>query len=312
MQPKEFNHTEATAYLLGQLSEADAARLEAVWLADETKFAQLQAMQDEMLDAYAGGQLTPPEREQFERQILASPFLRERAAFAQTLAQHIHQQNTDVTTAVGAEFPRASQFGGGWLWEWFYGFRLNWQWTAAAVGLLLVLGGGWWLMRSQPTSPTQAQLTPVTTPVTPAVQASPATTPEPKTIPQLPKPKTESLAPQTLASIVLTPLALRDKSNLPRLRIPTAARTVRFQLRLANANPRQQYRIEIENSDETRVWSRDRQRARAATAPTQFTIEVPVRLLTADDYLIKLQRRTTAGTYEEVATYPVRIQLPER
>ncbi len=57
-------------YLLRRLPEADADQFEARILADDECAEQLREAEDDLLDDYAAGQLTPDERDAVERYLL--------------------------------------------------------------------------------------------------------------------------------------------------------------------------------------------------------------------------------------------------
>jgi hypothetical protein len=73
------------AYLLGELPEAESVRLEEQYLADETVFAELRAIEAELYDAYARNSLSPARRRLFEQKLLATPEQRWQLEFSRTL-----------------------------------------------------------------------------------------------------------------------------------------------------------------------------------------------------------------------------------
>ena len=88
-----------TDYLLGELPDPDQKALEARYFVDDALFEQLLAIEDEMIERYARGEVTPAERAQFERHFLASPARRKRVRFAKAwmryvtaLAAEVHRQ----------------------------------------------------------------------------------------------------------------------------------------------------------------------------------------------------------------------------
>ena len=73
---------ELVGYLLGELSEEDAERLDEMSLVDDEFAARLRLVEDDLVDAYAGGRLSGERLKRFESFYLASPRRREKAAFA--------------------------------------------------------------------------------------------------------------------------------------------------------------------------------------------------------------------------------------
>lgn len=72
-------------YLLGLMSDEEAARIEEVYLSSDELNDDLQAAERELIDRYVGGDLSQPERERFESFFLCSPGRNERLRFAKAL-----------------------------------------------------------------------------------------------------------------------------------------------------------------------------------------------------------------------------------
>ena len=82
------------SYLLGQLIEVDQAALEQELLTDQGKFDQVWAVENELIDSYVRGEMSPADQERFEGHYLASLLHIERVAIAKSLL-------TDIDQAVG-------------------------------------------------------------------------------------------------------------------------------------------------------------------------------------------------------------------
>jgi hypothetical protein len=78
-------------YLLGELAEAEQTALEQELLIDQDKFDQAWAVENELIDSYARGEMSRPDRERFEVNYLASPLHRERVAIAESFLTSIDQ-----------------------------------------------------------------------------------------------------------------------------------------------------------------------------------------------------------------------------
>ena len=78
--------TRRSQYLLGLSSEVERERLEAEFFADDDAFQEMLTAEDDLIDAYARGELSAKERKQFEKRFLTSPQGRERLQFARALA----------------------------------------------------------------------------------------------------------------------------------------------------------------------------------------------------------------------------------
>ena len=85
-----------TAYLLGELSDAEQEEMEVRYFTDDALFEQLLAIEDDLIDRYARGQITASERQRFERHFMKSPARRKRVRFASALLRHIGALAADV------------------------------------------------------------------------------------------------------------------------------------------------------------------------------------------------------------------------
>jgi len=75
----------AVRYLLGRMSEEESRELEQKVLQNREFFDDVMATEDELIDEYLDGGLTPEERKQFERAYLSAPDRRARVDFARAL-----------------------------------------------------------------------------------------------------------------------------------------------------------------------------------------------------------------------------------
>jgi len=74
-------------YLLGELTEAEAATFENEYLSDRRLFDRLSATEAELIDAYIAGELPGDRKARFEEKFLASPGQREKIENARALAR---------------------------------------------------------------------------------------------------------------------------------------------------------------------------------------------------------------------------------
>lgn len=73
-------------YLLGELPEDERLRLEEDYLADSELFARVLAVEEDLIDAYARGELSESARKQFEERYGRAAD-QQRIAFASALQQ---------------------------------------------------------------------------------------------------------------------------------------------------------------------------------------------------------------------------------
>jgi hypothetical protein len=79
-------------YLLDEMSQLDRAIFEDEYFTSDDEDDLLQAAEDELIDSYARGTLSPERRARFEERYLASPEIRERVAFARWLMDTVAER----------------------------------------------------------------------------------------------------------------------------------------------------------------------------------------------------------------------------
>jgi hypothetical protein len=115
-----------TRYLLGQLPESEREAIEQRSVTEPRLSDTLAAIETELIDAWARGELGPEERRRVEEILLASPAQRERVRTARAIAARDARPH-----------------------RW---------WLAAAAAILVVAGASWFLMPRQTSSPTIANI----------------------------------------------------------------------------------------------------------------------------------------------------------
>jgi hypothetical protein len=142
---------ELTRYLLGQLSEEDADRLDELAIVDDGVAWRVRAVENELVDAYVRGALDAESRQHFETHYLASPKRRAKVRFAE---RFVRAADAAVTPAeqgpeplrgavVSASSPRGERgvSGGGWL-DWLVPRSpTGWGFVYGAAALLLIASG---------------------------------------------------------------------------------------------------------------------------------------------------------------------------
>src|SRR5215510_8527736 len=115
-------------YLLGELPDDEAERLDEQSVVDDDFAARLRLVEDDLVDAYASGRLTGERRKRFEVHYLASQRRREKSSFARQLQAAIDDDLTHRQPPAPAHDRRPAA-------HW-------WAWAAAAA-LVLCLGSSW-------------------------------------------------------------------------------------------------------------------------------------------------------------------------
>ncbi|HEX6204174.1 MAG TPA: hypothetical protein VF100_14335, partial [Thermoanaerobaculia bacterium] len=93
----------AARYLLGLLPDAERERWEESLLSDRHAFDATLAAENDLVDAYARGELGRRERAAFERSFLVRERIGERLAFARALAAATGRPAADARRAAGLD-----------------------------------------------------------------------------------------------------------------------------------------------------------------------------------------------------------------
>jgi hypothetical protein len=146
------------SYLLGALPEAELAACERRYLEDATLFAELEEIEDELIDDYVSGALTGNSRERFEKYFLRSAARREKLEFARAITEHavawkknrtadalpatiIDDSSSRAVTDSTRADPRVLPFK-----RWSMPVPAWQQWTAIAATILIAaVAGALWL-----------------------------------------------------------------------------------------------------------------------------------------------------------------------
>jgi hypothetical protein len=142
-------------YLLGASSEAETERLDEMSLTDDDFAWRLQAVENELVDAYVRGELSGDALARFNSHYLASPRRREKVRFAETFLAFAEKPT--IARAAGAQETVAASAAAGKTvspktsrWRLFTLPRLTLQWGLpwgfAAAALLLLLTGGYLIL----------------------------------------------------------------------------------------------------------------------------------------------------------------------
>jgi hypothetical protein len=295
-------------FLLGQLSEDERAAVEDRIISDDDFFERLLVIEDEMIDAYTGGELSAGERKLFEIQFHSAPHNLERLEFANTLRQFLVERQSE-SNRVEVRSRRTT-------FVQYFRFNRPLAWATAMV-LVAVAFGAIWIFISrtgidegnqqvlnQPSPPGPAQVDPQKDNVTEPGKALVTPTPPSLPSPSLQKNSAEPARPVT-ATFILTPGLSRDAGSARDLIISPATTQIQLRLPLEQGTSAdfKNYRVLLSLADGGRVWSGVAKPAGNRT----LGVNLPARLFKRGDYVLELKGLTAAGNTESVAEYSFRI-----
>jgi hypothetical protein len=149
-----YDDRQLTRYLLGQLAEEEAERLDELAIVDDAVAWHLRALENDLVDAYVRGTLDAESRQHFETYYLASPKRRERVRFAERFVRAADATVTpaeqtpeplrgalaSASSPLGTDAPRETGRAG-WL-DWLVPqSTAGWGFVYGAAALLLIVSG---------------------------------------------------------------------------------------------------------------------------------------------------------------------------
>jgi len=146
---QEYNDEILSRYLLGALDVDTTERLDELSIADDETAARLLIIENDLVDAYVGGELSGNTLAQFESFYLKSPKRREKVSFARALRVHegktpgVLVTEADRTSGSEARRSRKENSERASWWRFFAGPIPALQWGLAAAAILLLLAGGY-------------------------------------------------------------------------------------------------------------------------------------------------------------------------
>src|SRR5205085_4403382 len=160
MSPHAENNQEIRRYLLGGLSQKVLRQVEERLMNEDGFFEELLLVEDELIDDYVGDQLSLDERRRFEQHFLSTPERHGQLRFAQALSRYVSNSSAkSETESPEDESARAQRLAPTPEPTWAERFRAFWgsrAWalrTAAALAVVVVIAGAFWLLRPRTTPP---------------------------------------------------------------------------------------------------------------------------------------------------------------
>ena len=281
-----FQQKRIIRYVMGEMDEAEQLRIEEQYFADAKFLGKVQAVCEELIDAYLTGTMAVSDRERFEKRLHAVPFLREQVETSRAL---MHR------TAINAGVERqaaSAQLAARTSWNAMLKALVpRLAITGAVCGLLLAGAWYWWSGRVSPSRPSQpseqiaatATATPLAT-ILPTAPAAPSAAARPsRSVAQSP-----TLSP-IIASILLSTEATRSEKQVAHLVVPSSQGVVRLQLELP-LDKLQPYQAVLQTAQGKPLQSwRKVMPVRHGTAAV-IDLQAPAQLLSEGEYQVSVSQ----------------------
>jgi hypothetical protein len=306
MRQNQMDDELLRSYLLGELPEAEADRLEQRLLAEDELFDLMEALEAELLAASSRGELAPAERERVLRRLASSPQGRERLALAKALNTVADGLSKKAPSPVVPFRTRAAVP------------KPVFQWAALAAAGLLMAAGLSWFSRQAPqegsSGPLAVHERPApASPVAPAPEESPASpapiapTPrEPQRVPERLAGKDDAATkrPEPVKALLMLSLTtLRGAEEVEELRLPPGADIAEIQIDLEGLEDSASFHAAVRSKDKVTIWEKSGLESRRLDWGTALVLDVPAGLLTPGEYEVAV----TAGTETEEMTQGFKV-----
>lgn len=325
-----------TRFLLGGGTEAERERLEAEFFADDDAFQQMIAAEDDLIDAYARGELSDSERRQFEQRFMNTSAGRERVCFARTFA------DATVPQTAPAAFPVTTPTPG--FFASIFGNTTGLRAAFATLAIAVLVGFPWLLIDRSRRNRELAQLREQNMRLSQQTEALYRATEAEKlknteTTAQL-KDLQDRLAATGNQNTKASPEPRKRNANIDNggtyaanvpnepstqdnvafdlnygstrggrgntLTVPRNAKSIMLRLGLEAESSREEYRVVIETAEGRRVKSMDFKVAGGSHDRVNLPV-LSARELRAGDYIVTLSGKQPDNAFERVASYSFRV-----
>jgi len=284
------NDTTLRRFVLGELDEQPRLEIEERLITDPEAFAELGAAEQELVEAYLEGTLSPDDRQRFERHYL------------------VHSKHHGFLNVVRLLKLRASASPAGArsVTAWrnlkeLVAFHPAWTAVAATV-VLLLLGGNLtfllWHFRLQ------GQFDQV------RIQQGREELMRQQLQDRVALLQTQLESRQGVPGqapmFVLTAGQLRSIAPMARIEVPAGARLVRLQLQL-QGDRASSYKAVLADADGNDLWFQAKLAAASIDGRDAVTVLLPAELLSRGDYQVKLNGISASGDPLLIATYTFRV-----
>jgi hypothetical protein len=305
MKERSYNRQLLKQYLFSALPAEETERLDELSFTDDRFVQELRAVEDDLVDAYVRGELEARLHTQFETRYLSSPLRQQKVALAKALHDYKVENRQPVQQR---NQPSA-------LRTFFPGFLTNraWQWTFAAVLLVLIGLSGWLIFQKRRVNQVpQNELTRNS-----AEKDSVAIGNQSHELqPNLTKPGAETISEEknkpepggavAIASIALAP-QVRSETAVPAVSVKSATGYVAVGLDL-EPNEYSLYRVELlRQSTREVLWRSNNLSSRKHDGDQTVNVRLPAGLLRSESYVLRVSGLSKTGGSELINDYRFRV-----
>jgi len=290
MEPKFHDDKVIARYLLGDLPEAEQTQLEEHAFSDSNYLEHVRAVEKDLVDEYARGELSGAAREAFEQRFFASEERRRQIEFARALMK----VSGESPSRASSDAPTIPWWDSIFLFS--RGLNPALRFGLAALVLFIVVGGIWLVREARRSQRERAQLQPPVQTTPPAQESvTPKSTGEQRAQnnPQAtPSPANRLEGRQTVqpvvASLLLLPGTSRGVESHPHLTIAPATSTVQLRVVLESGDEYKTYGLQLRTVSGKVVRSQTGLTSHVGPGARAVVLTLPANLLVTGDYELTL------------------------
>lgn len=302
MRDAEYNEEIITGYLLGELPAPDVKRFDELSVADDEFSQKLETVENDLIDAYARGELPGRKRKPFQRRFMVTPQQRERVDFARSLARLTAAEAFGAAAGVS---PKPAS----WWQSLLSPFRspLSWKIAFAAmvfIGLLLstllLAERARWQKRLAQAQEERTASVREKQELEAQLAKRDVERAEPARVEQAPSPESKP------AFLAFKP-SLSGTGEKKQLELLPSTETVQVRLEF-ESDDYSTYRVELRAlADGKQVWEKSKLKARAKGGSKIIELLLPANLFKQGAYQFDLKGITPSGSPEDLPSYPFNV-----
>lgn len=306
-------------YLLGDLPEDQQIEIEDRAFEDTEFLAAITAVENDLIDEYVRGELSPADRTKFESRFLASAARRKRVEFAKALAS-VTSETVSKTVVESATVSWRDS-----LEAFFRGLNPLAKIAVAAVMLSVLVGGAWLLLETlrlrtqlnqlqtekqsrqgeqqsleQQVEAERKRNAELTARLNQEKQQREQTD---ESLRQLSETRETSSPRAIIASLTLLPGISRGAGDKPKLTLSDDVRVVRLQVGIDADEEFKIFAVEVRSAGGRQVWNRENLRVTSKGGARAIGLTMPAMVLKRGEYELRLMGVAEGSGREDLGFY---------
>ncbi len=304
-------------YLLGALPEVDAERMHELSIADEEFAGRLDAVENDLVDAYVRGELSEDNLKHFRTFYVSSPKRRQKVQFAEgllALERRVAAAPASVKEPAVPASPSRQASRDRSSWPMLAVPRFGFQWGLAAAALALLVAGGYLLFQNLELRKqmTEAQSQHVSDPRIRELerQLDQERSARDEAVRELQRAgESQANLDQLKTVSILLPPAMRGPGPIPTISLHPGTDLVVLVLPL-ESDDFPAYRAKLKDPVANHVlWSSTKLTTSPGGESKMVSASFPASLLKPQNYIVELTGQPAHGAPEPIGSYHFRVVL---